>query len=127
MSLVTVAEAATRLNISQDAVRKRVQRGTIKGVKDNRGRLLIELPEDTNQTMSGQRPVNVQDKAQDTKTAESQQLQDIIQDQHKTIDRLVLMVSDLQDEVLDLKRQKKIADDRSRKAMQIIKDNANKL
>ena len=43
MDRVTVAEAARILNISQDAVRKRIQRNTIAWNKDDEGRIFVYL------------------------------------------------------------------------------------
>ena len=48
MDRVTVAEAAERLGISQDAVRQRIRRGTIEHERTQEGRLYVYLtPEDT--------------------------------------------------------------------------------
>ncbi len=45
---VTVAEAANRLGLTQDAVRKRVARGTIRHDKDQDGRIYVYVsPSDT--------------------------------------------------------------------------------
>src|SRR3954454_1732366 len=47
---LTVAAAAARLGTSQDAVRKRIQRDTIKWVKDDSGRVYVYLdPSETRQ------------------------------------------------------------------------------
>jgi hypothetical protein len=42
---VTVAEAAQHLQITQDAVRQRVRRGTIEHSKDSEGRIIVYLTE----------------------------------------------------------------------------------
>jgi hypothetical protein len=45
---VTVQEAAHRLGISQDAVRQRIRRGSLKNERDDRGRVYVYLdPTDT--------------------------------------------------------------------------------
>ena len=41
---LTVAEAATALGITQDAVRKRIRRGTIQSEKDESGRIYVYVP-----------------------------------------------------------------------------------
>jgi excisionase family DNA binding protein len=41
---LTVAEAASALGISQDAVRKRIARGTIQHDRDESGRVYVYLP-----------------------------------------------------------------------------------
>ena len=43
MDRLTVAQAAERLGVTQDAVRKRIARGTIKHDKDYEGRILVYL------------------------------------------------------------------------------------
>ncbi len=40
---ISVAQAATRLGITQDAVRKRIARGTIRHGKDHEGRIFVYL------------------------------------------------------------------------------------
>src|ERR687890_671993 len=40
---LTVAQAADRLGITQDAVRKRIARGTIRHDKDHEGRIFVYL------------------------------------------------------------------------------------
>ena len=56
---VTVAEAADRLGLTQDAVRKRVARGTIRHGKDQDGRIYVYVsPSDTSSKTD-------QDKVQD--------------------------------------------------------------
>ena len=46
MAMVSVAEAATRLGIGVDAVRKRIARGSLESRRGNDGRILVELPPD---------------------------------------------------------------------------------
>ncbi len=41
---LTVAEAADRLGVSQDAVRKRIVRGTIRHDRDEEGRVYVYAP-----------------------------------------------------------------------------------
>jgi IS30 family transposase len=41
---LTVAEAASALGITQDAVRKRIRRGTIQGDRDASGRVYVYVP-----------------------------------------------------------------------------------
>jgi excisionase family DNA binding protein len=60
MDRVTVQEAAQRLGISQDAVRQRVRRGSMRHDKDDKGRVYVYLnPTDT-------RPTIVHDTPRDT-------------------------------------------------------------
>ncbi len=60
MDRVTVAEAAERLGVTQDAVRQRIRRGTIDHEKDETGRVYVYLtPTDTARD-------NVRDGAHDT-------------------------------------------------------------
>src|SRR5215207_8516737 len=59
---ITVAQAAERLGITQDAVRKRVARGTIRHDKDHEGRIFVYL--DTFERESK----TVQDEGQDKYT-----------------------------------------------------------
>src|SRR5918994_851383 len=69
---LTVAQAAERLGVTQDAVRKRIARGTIRHEKDYEGRILVYL--DTFERESN----TVQDNGQD---GESKTVSDA--DQHK--------------------------------------------
>jgi excisionase family DNA binding protein len=51
MDRVTVQEAAQRLGISQDAVRQRIRRGSMRHDKDDKGRVYVYLnPTDTRRT-----------------------------------------------------------------------------
>ena len=51
MDRVTVQEAARRLGISQDAVRQRIRRGSMRHNKDDKGRVYVYLdPTDTHLT-----------------------------------------------------------------------------
>src|SRR5918999_5591194 len=60
MDRVTVQEAAQRLGISQDAVRQRVRRGSMRHDKDDKGRVYVYLkPTNT-------RPTIVHDTSGDT-------------------------------------------------------------
>jgi excisionase family DNA binding protein len=43
LDILTVAEAAERLGVTQDAVRKRIARGTIRHDKDSEGRIVVYL------------------------------------------------------------------------------------
>src|ERR687898_746873 len=69
---ISVAQAAERLGVTQDAVRKRIARGTIRHEKDYEGRILVYL--DTFERESN----TVQDNGQD---GESKTVSDA--DQHK--------------------------------------------
>ena len=60
MDRVTVQEAAQRLGISQDAVRQRVRRGSIRYDKDDKGRVYVYL-DPTNK-----HPTTVRDEPGDT-------------------------------------------------------------
>jgi len=51
---VTVAEAAAILGVSEDVVRKRLQRGTLAGEKQGRT-WLVTLQQDTDRTPTGHR------------------------------------------------------------------------
>ncbi len=44
---VEIAEAARRMGISKDAIRRRIQRGTLTAFKSNDGRWLVLVPADT--------------------------------------------------------------------------------
>src|SRR5215203_3536132 len=63
---LTVAEAADALNISQDAVRKRIARGTIPHDRDESGRVYVYLP--SSETVRKTDQAAVQDDA--TKTVQ---------------------------------------------------------
>lgn len=59
MDRVTVQEAARRLGVSQDAVRQRIRRGSMRHDKDDKGRVYVYLnPTDT-------RPTDVHDAPRD--------------------------------------------------------------
>ncbi len=60
MDRVTVQEAARRLGISQDAVRQRIRRASMRHDKDYKGRVYVYL--DSTDT----RPTDVHDAAQGT-------------------------------------------------------------
>lgn len=50
---LTVPEAATRLGLSQRAVRARLDRGTLPGGKDTEGRVYVDLPPETTPPTGG--------------------------------------------------------------------------
>ena len=145
---VTLAEASTLLGLSKEALRKRYKRGTIEGYTGNDRVIMINVAgvdtgmdkldkvgdfgEDAGIPVSTPLPT--------PQTEEIERLYNIIQGQQRTIDKLtaqldkgqaerrevLALLSKAQDVILDLKEQKKIADDRSRKAIKIIKENAQK-
>jgi hypothetical protein len=49
---VTVAEAAHRLGVTEAAIRKRIERGTIDHDKDDTGRTYVYIPRDSTSDMS---------------------------------------------------------------------------
>ena len=51
--IVYIDAAADILGLSQEALRKRIQRGSIKATKDERGRWLITLPDDVQDESGG--------------------------------------------------------------------------
>src|SRR5215213_6393035 len=60
MDRVTVQEAAQRLGISQDAVRQRIRRGSMRHDKDDKGRVYVYLdPTDTRPTSVHDAPRNI--------------------------------------------------------------------
>ena len=72
---LTVATAAERLGVSQDAVRKRIARDTIPWVKDQEGRVYVYLdPSKTDQD-------GIQDKGQGTNQDASKTALEIMQEQ----------------------------------------------
>ena len=81
---LTVAEAATRLGVSQDAVRKRIQRNTLPWEKDEKDRIYVYLdPSEMHQAT-----------VQDT-------TQDVLQDAY--IKTLKSQIEMLQDQLGDLR------------------------
>src|SRR5215208_6040366 len=88
MDRVTVDEAAARLGVKEQAVRKRIQRGTIAHDKDEDGRVYVYLDpyEDTGNGTSGTRTDTSTDKSIDTSM-------------HKLVDSLEDQVSYLKAEV----------------------------
>lgn len=141
---VGIAEAARLLNISQQAVRGRVQRKTIENRLDNRGRVQVFMTADNiakndNIVLSNVEQEN--NNIEQHQNKEIERLYNIIQGQQRTIDNLteqmdkgqterrevLALLAKAQDVILDLKKQKKIADDRSRKAIKIIKKQATEL
>src|SRR5215212_3016346 len=67
---LTVAQAADRLGVTQDAVRKRVARGTIRHHKDAEGRIFVYLDtfERESKTDQDEASKTVQDERQDKYT-----------------------------------------------------------
>src|SRR5215203_4856076 len=61
---LTVAQAAARLGITQDAIRKRIARGTIRHDKDHEGRIFVYLDSFKRKSKSAQE--NGQDAASKT-------------------------------------------------------------
>ena len=74
---ISVAQAATRLGITQDAVRKRIARGTIRHGKDHEGRTFVYL--DTFENTFEREAKTDQDNGQG---AESKTVQDADQDKY---------------------------------------------
>ncbi len=80
LDMISVAQAANRLGITQDAVRKRIARGTIRHGKDHEGRIFVYL--DTFESESktdqdkgqdvGSTPVSDGDQDQYTRSLEDQ-------------------------------------------------------
>lgn len=141
---VGIAEAARLLGVSQQALRGRLQRKTIKNRLDNRGRAQVFVEADNitqsdNVVLSNVEQQN--NNVEQHQNKEIERLYNIIQGQQRTIDNLteqmdkgqaerrevLALLAKAQDMILDLKEQKKIADDRSRKAIKIIKGNANNI
>jgi len=139
-----IAEAARLIGVSQQALRGRVQRKTIDNRLDNRGRIQVFIRE---QDIKQNNNIDLSNIEQENNNVEQHQkseidrLYSIILGQQKTIDKLtdqldkgqaerreiLSLLSKAQDVILDLKEQKEIADDRSRKAIKIIKENAQKI
>ncbi len=98
---VTIQEAARRLGIKEDGVRKRVQRGTLRHEKNDDGRVYVflDVTHDTSQPLSyddGHRPTgklskdSVTDTSQDTLVAtlqdQIQYLRDIIETRDRELE-----------------------------------------
>jgi len=141
---IGIAEASRLLGISQQAIRGRVKRKTIENRLDNRGRVQVfannsDITQSNNIALSNIEQQN--NNVEQPQKEEIERLYNIIQGQQRTIDNLteqmdkgqaerrevLTLLAKAQDVILDLKEQKKVADDRSRKAIKIIKDNAQKL
>jgi DNA-binding transcriptional MerR regulator len=74
---VTIAEAAERLGLSQDAIRKRVRRGTLREDRDQDGLIHVYIPADEGvQDESKIEQDPVQDKQQDTQDIYVRSLED---------------------------------------------------
>jgi len=144
---VGIAEGSRLLKVSQQALRGRVKRKTIENRLDNHGRIQvyireIDIAENGNIALSKieQDNNNVDGTLEQHKNEEVERFYTIIQGQQRTIDNLtnqldkgqaerrevLKLLSRAQDVILELKDQKKIADDRSRKAIKIIKEDAAK-
>lgn len=46
MARLTITEAAARLHISPDSIRRRLRKGELTGLRDNRGQWWLDLPDD---------------------------------------------------------------------------------
>lgn len=53
MARVTITEAATRLHVSPDSIRRRLRKGELRGERDNRGQWWLDLADDIQAEMSG--------------------------------------------------------------------------
>jgi excisionase family DNA binding protein len=62
---ITVQEAAKRLRVKDDAIRKRIQRGTLQHDKDPDGRVYVYLDAAEDATYDGQRADAAHDASQD--------------------------------------------------------------
>lgn len=85
----TVKEAAKRLGISEDAIRKRLRRGALKAEK-RRGRLYVDLDPDTSKT--------VQDKSGQESKNESNDLSGLVKAKDEEIARLIGLLERTSDE-----------------------------
>ncbi|MDP9475635.1 MAG: DUF3972 domain-containing protein [Actinomycetota bacterium] len=101
---VSVDEAARALGLTVDAVRKRVQRGTIEHEKDQGGRvrILLDSPDNTS---------TIQDERRDA--TGPAKLEAVLEAKDETIE-------DLRDRVRSLERQLEQADDRDRENRRVI-------
>ena len=97
-----LAEAARRLGISENALRKRVRRGTVAAAKGADGRWYVYLPTDTGQaigqataTPSGQAP----DALTDALRQEVEWLREQLSRKDQTIVALAARVADLADRI----------------------------
>src|SRR5215212_8410867 len=103
MDRVTVPEAAARLGMSENALRKRIQRGTIEHDKDEDGRVFVYLAPEMPPTM----PDQADDQADSQVT---NQAGDHVADQHRLIERLENEVEYLRREVEDWKDESRRKD-----------------
>jgi hypothetical protein len=46
MARLTITEAAARLDVSPDSIRRRLRKGELAGTRDNRGQWWLDLPDD---------------------------------------------------------------------------------
>jgi len=103
MDKLTVPEAAARLGMSENALRKRIQRGTIEHDKDEDGRVFVYLSPETSPTMT--------DQADDQATGQAtNQVDDRAGDQPRLIERLENEVEYLRREVEDWKDESRRKD-----------------
>ena len=102
---ITVAEAAERLGVSQDAVRKRIARGTIRHDRGQDGRIFVYLDvfERASKTVqdepSEERPKTVQDGEQDKYT---RSLEDQIQFLRQELERKDTIIMSLTQRIPEL-------------------------
>src|SRR4051794_41082544 len=96
MDRLTVPEAAERLGMSENALRKRIQRGTIEHDKADDGRVFVYLSPEMSSAMTDQ----AADQAGGHAT---NQADDQAADQHRLIERLENEVEYLRREVEDWK------------------------
>src|SRR5215204_4584850 len=73
---VTIQEAARRLGVKEDAIRKRIQRGSMRPEKAEDGRVYVRV--DTTQNASQDKTQTTQDATQDkTQTTQDERLEDL--------------------------------------------------
>jgi len=88
---VTIQEAARRLGVKEDAIRKRIQRGSMRHEKAKDGRVYVWVEATRNATQD-----TTQDAAQDTERTSQDTYQDTTQDER---------LGDLREQVSYLRRQ----------------------
>jgi len=98
MDKLTIPEAAARLGLSDNALRKRVHRGTIEHEKDGEGRVYVYLSPDMPPTMTDQAADQATDQAADQAT-------DQVADPARLIARLEDEVEYLRREAEDWKEE----------------------
>lgn len=118
MTMMTVKEAAKRLNISEDAVRKRIARGILSAYKNNNRKLMVDLPEEEERQSPSNGATN--------ENSENSRLLKLIEDQQEIIRTLVQQNGETQEQVRDLLSKNEKLTDLGRKAMALIKENAAK-